>query len=202
MSSQSWWRDQVEMMIKMPNADRPIHLDAISRNKRSQEPSIAVEILLCRVNFKLQAWVDEPNPDSASVCDHYTVAIMRLVKEIYEHRVMTPTISNTLANVLISMGFSGYFETLNAQYLREVIGDRPLGFQFMKLVKTKTKTPIYSFMKITEDPVFWQLRLFGEFMDRSMDGQADHRVTFTPDAWQRDVLDCIDEGNSLLVVGA
>lgn len=188
-------------MSKMANATRLVHLDAISRNKRSQEPSLAVEILLYRINFKLQAWIDEPNQESASVRDQYTVAIMRLVKEIYDHRIMTPTISKALANVLVSMGFSGYFETLNAQYLTEIIEDRPLNFQFMKLVKSKTNTPIYAFMQITEDPVVWQLRLFGEFMDRSMDGQVDHRVTFTPDAWQRDVLDCIDEEGSLLVVG-
>lgn len=189
------------MMSKMSSSTRLVHLDAISRNKRSHESSLAIEILLYRINFKMQAWIDESNPESASVRDQYTVAIMRLVKEIYNHRVMTPTISQALATVLVSMGFPGYFETFNAQYLGEIIDDRPLSFQFMKLVKSKTKAPVYTFMEITEDPVVWQLRLFGEFMDRSMDGKVDHRVSFTPDAWQRDVLDCIDEEGSLLVVG-
>jgi superfamily II RNA helicase len=37
-------------------------------------------------------------------------------------------------------------------------------------------------------------------MDRSMDSQADARVTFKPDAWQREVLDAVDQNMSLLVV--
>ena len=60
---------------------------------------------------------------------------------------------------------------------------------------------MYKFMHITEDPVEWQLRVFGEFMDRSMDGLPDSRVSFIPDAWQRKVLDCLDANHSLLVVG-
>ena len=57
-------------------------------------------------------------------------------------------------------------------------------------------------MPIVEHPVEWQLRLFGEYMDRSMDSADDHRVSFQPDAWQREVLDCLDEeGHSVLVVG-
>jgi hypothetical protein len=57
-------------------------------------------------------------------------------------------------------------------------------------------------MAIKEDPVIWQLRVFSEYMDRSMDSAADSRVSFQPDAWQREVLDCLDEPKtSLLVVG-
>ncbi|OJT09010.1 hypothetical protein TRAPUB_91 [Trametes pubescens] len=54
-------------------------------------------------------------------------------------------------------------------------------------------------MRITEDPVVWQLRVFGEYMDRSMDSQSDPRVVFKPDAWQRKVLDCLDRNESILV---
>jgi ATP-dependent RNA helicase DDX60 len=199
VSSQSWWRDQVEAMKKMSDAKRMIHLDAISRNKRSQEPSLAVEILLYRLNFEMMLWVGESDP--ASVRDKFTLAIMRLVKQIYDHQALTPTVSKALSNVLVVMGFSDYIEPLNEQYRGKKADDRPLSFELMKLVKSKTMAPVYKFMHITEDPVVWQLRLFGEFMDRSMDGQPDRRVAFNPDAWQRNVLDCIDEEGSLLVVG-
>jgi len=57
-------------------------------------------------------------------------------------------------------------------------------------------------MAIVEHPVIWQLRLFGEYMDRSMDSKPDGRVAFEPDAWQRKVLDGIDANKSLLVVGS
>ena len=80
--------------------------------------------------------------------------------------------------------------------------DRALAFGFIKLLKSKSHKPIYKFMTINEDPVVWQLRVFGEYMDRSMDSAPDSRVTFQPDAWQREVLDGLDEPKtSLLVVG-
>jgi hypothetical protein len=201
VSSQSWWKDQVEAMKPMSSAQRIVHLEGISRNKRNQDPSLVVEILLYRLNSELVSWVGELHPERSSVCDRYTLAVMRLVKQIYDHHVLTPTVSKALSNVLTVLGFSDYIELLDAEYSGKRVDDRPLSFEFMKLIKSKTKTPMYNFMRITEDPVVWQLRLFGEFMDRSMDGKPDHRVAFTPDAWQRDVLDCIDEEGSLLVVG-
>ena len=45
-----------------------------------------------------------------------------------------------------------------------------------------------------------QLRTRGPYFDRSMDASDDPRVPFRPDAWQKDVLDELDQGNSLLVV--
>jgi hypothetical protein len=158
-------------------------------------------MLLYQLNFEVASWVGEPNPESPSVRDKYTLAIMRLVKQIYDHKAMTPTVSKALSNVLLAMGFSEYIEPLDAQYSGKRVEDRPLTFELIKLVKLKTKIPVHNFMQIVEDPIVWQLRLFGEFMDRSMDGKPDHRVAFEPDAWQRDVLDCIDKERSLLVVG-
>jgi superfamily II RNA helicase len=201
VSSQTWWRDQVEVMKKMSNSQRAAHFEAISRNNRSQEPSLAVEMLLYRLNSELVSWVGESDPKFPSICDKYALAVIRLAKQIYDHQVLTPTVSKAVSNVLAVMGFSGYIELLNAQYSGKRVDDRPLSFELLKLVKSKTKAPMYDFMRITEDPVVWQLRLFGEFMDRSMDGKPDHRVAFNPDAWQRDVLDCIDKEESLLVVG-
>jgi hypothetical protein len=61
---------------------------------------------------------------------------------------------------------------------------------------------VLKYMCMKEDPVVWQLRAFGEHLDRSMDSASDPRVTFRPDAWQRKVLDCLDDdGHSVLVVG-
>ena len=58
----------------------------------------------------------------------------------------------------------------------------------------------YPWMAIGEDPVDWQLRVFGEHMDRSFDSQKDDRVRFEPDKWQREVLDRLDAKESVLVV--
>lgn len=74
-------------------------------------------------------------------------------------------------------------------------------FKFVDLLKERGKRPAFPSMHITEDPVEWQLRLWGEYMDRSIDATDDPRVGFRPDAWQRRVLDAIDRNSSLLVVG-
>ena len=56
-------------------------------------------------------------------------------------------------------------------------------------------------MTTSEHPVVWQMRVFGDFMDRSMNSEPDPRVPFEPDEWQRRVLDCLDRRESVLVVG-
>ncbi|KAK8139595.1 hypothetical protein PG984_000718 [Apiospora sp. TS-2023a] len=45
-----------------------------------------------------------------------------------------------------------------------------------------------------------QLQCCGPYLERSFDSRDDERVSFSPDAWQRDVLDAIDAEKSLLVI--
>ncbi|KZP15488.1 P-loop containing nucleoside triphosphate hydrolase protein [Athelia psychrophila] len=199
-STQSWWGEQMTVMKKMAPAAKQGHLDALVRNKRSEEPAFAVEMHLYRLNFELQAWILEAEPQSPAVRDKYTLYAMRAIKAILDRQTITPTVLKVISTVLVALGFEDHIHFLQEQCSSTMQEDRPLSFDFMKLVKSKTKAPIHEFMHITEDPAVWQLRLFGEFMDRSMDSQADRRVEFHPDAWQRDALDCIDDECSLLVV--
>ncbi|KAK8095102.1 DEAD/DEAH box helicase [Apiospora kogelbergensis] len=46
----------------------------------------------------------------------------------------------------------------------------------------------------------FQLNFCGPYMDRSFDSSPDPRVPFQPDAWQKRVLDAIDQNKSLFVV--
>ncbi|KAK1460112.1 DEAD/DEAH box helicase [Colletotrichum melonis] len=46
----------------------------------------------------------------------------------------------------------------------------------------------------------FQLAHCGPYLERSFDSAPDPRVSFSPDAWQRSVLDAIDDDNSLFVV--
>jgi superfamily II RNA helicase len=55
-------------------------------------------------------------------------------------------------------------------------------------------------MSIQENPVEWQLGVFGEHMDRSFDSQPDPHVKFEPNRWQREVLDRLDQNENVLVV--
>ncbi|CEF75396.1 hypothetical protein FGSG_10059 [Fusarium graminearum PH-1] len=54
--------------------------------------------------------------------------------------------------------------------------------------------------KVVKNTRLLQLEHGGPYMDRRFDSQPDARVQFEPDAWQRDVLDCIDANESVLVV--
>jgi superfamily II RNA helicase len=78
--------------------------------------------------------------------------------------------------------------------------DRPYQFKFVKIMSKSKGTPLFPFFPIQEHPTEYQLRQFGEYMDRSMDSQPDPRTQFDPDAWQRQVLDKIDRDESILVV--
>ncbi|KAI5815299.1 hypothetical protein BZA77DRAFT_282187 [Pyronema omphalodes] len=55
-------------------------------------------------------------------------------------------------------------------------------------------------MKLNMTSTEFQLLHFGPYMDRNMDSKPDDRVSFHPDRWQREVLDEIDNDNSVLVV--
>lgn len=147
----------------------------------------------------LRQWIESPDPDSALVRDKFTLSIMKEVKAICDRKTLTASAADIIDSVLTSLGFPGYSSALVAGSVN--LPDKPLAFAFEKLLKTASKKPRYKFMCITEHPVEWQLRLFGAFMDRTMDGAHDSRVSFTPDAWQREVLDCIDDKFSVLVIG-
>ena len=127
---------------------------------------------------------------------------MRVVMELYTHDFLTETTLGVLAGIMAALGFTDYIAPLEDNASHRLQPDRDLAFSFVKLLKSKSHKPIYKFMAIKEDPVIWQLRVFGEYMNRSMDGAPDPRVSFEPDAWQREVLDCLDQPkSSLLVVG-
>ncbi|VDC05091.1 unnamed protein product [Peniophora sp. CBMAI 1063] len=199
-----WWKEQREKLSALANAVERVELmERLSRNERTRAGWLGVEFALYRLDLETVLWITDPAADSDIARDRYTVAILRRVKDMYknvhEHLSALPV----LHDALTALGFTDLIPTLDATMRPSTaIGDaRPLSFKFTKLVKRSSGKPVHKFMHITEEPVVWQLRLFGEYMDRSMDSQPDPRVSFQPDAWQRRVLDCIDRENcSLLVV--
>ncbi|KIJ59959.1 hypothetical protein HYDPIDRAFT_161677 [Hydnomerulius pinastri MD-312] len=172
-------------------------LSDLERNPRAYEPLVATELALYRLHRLFSEWIVHPQRESAAVRDKNIVTIMRAIKDIAELKYSTDNTCKCIKSMLITLGFSVYSDFLTVPPLQE---NRPLSFRFVKLLTSKTQEPMHDFMHIREHPVVWQLRLFGEFMDRSMDSQSDSRVSFKPDAWQREVLDAIDNNMSLLVV--
>ena len=172
----------------------------LKRSPRSNEPFVATELALYRLHRLFQHWISDPKRESAAVCDKHGVTALRTIKDILEINYLTSDTRKCIQDVLNALGFFAYTNSLMINLATQE--DHPLTFKFVKLVKPKTQEPLHAFMRIKEHPVEWQLRIFGEYMDRSMDSQVDPRVSFKPDAWQRQVLDAIDDNESLLVVGA
>ncbi|KAF8155693.1 hypothetical protein B0H34DRAFT_506081 [Crassisporium funariophilum] len=193
-----WWKNNLMKMSKMPLAQQLGLMKDLYRSPKMGDPLMALEMRLFRLHLELMTWLQEDVRDSSPMKDKYTVSVMRMVKDICDKKVLTPSATKALTSVLVALGFGDYVPGLLT--ISDEVKDQCLQFDFIKLMNSKTKVPYYQFMAIDEPPVVWQLRLFGEYMDRSMDSSPDCRVTFEPDAWQRRVLDCIDQNHSLLVV--
>jgi hypothetical protein len=201
-----WWDEQLAKLAKMNVQNRIAQSELLQRSAKAKEGWLAIELRLWRLHLELTNWIAQEDPEADTVRDRYTVSIMRLVKVLYEMEPLTPAILSILASVLTVLGFSDFIPALESSFEgnpnKMDSSDRKLRFEFVKLIKSKTGSAVHKYMKIKEDPIMWQLRLFGEFMDRSMDSAPDRRVLFKPDAWQRKVLDCLDEDDhSVLVVG-
>jgi len=194
---QKWWEDRLQDLSGFDLDKNLKTLAALERNPRAAEGWLRDEILLYRLHLIISRWISQINDQGTGpVRDRYTMEIMRIVKELSESKHLTLTIHRVISTVLTVLGFGSFIKPPpDSQF------DRPLCFKFAKLVQSKSGRPLYEFMHITEDPITWQLRLFGEFMDRSMGSKSDPRVSFIPDAWQREVLDCLDRDESVLVVG-
>jgi hypothetical protein len=194
-----WWENRLkDKDLSGSDLDKNLGtLTALGRNPRTTGGWLRDEVTLYRLHLIILKWATQiPDQDTDAARDHYTVTIMRIVRELLESRHLTLTLHQVITTVLTVLGFESFITPPP-----DGQPDRPLCFKFVKLVRSKSGRPLYDFMKITEDPITWQLRLFGEYMDRSMDSKPDPRVSFAPDAWQREVLDCLDRNDSVLVVG-
>jgi len=196
-SSVDKWTQQLSAMSNMTLLSKVELMTSLSRNTSIDAPEILLEMKLFRVHLEIEMWLEHAERESPQVRNRYTVSIMKMMKDISLMGILTPSVKNVLSTVLTVLGFEVYIPALLSA-TKPV--DRRLGFRFTKLIDSKTDR-LHPFMAITEHPIVWQLLFFGQFMDRSMDSSPDRRVSFEPDAWQRRVLDGIDQNKSLLVVG-
>lgn len=200
-TSKAWWKGRLEMLSEMPLDAQVKEFANISRSPRADEESTRLEMELYELNLAIQQWAQEPEPESEEVKNRHMLSIMRLIKRMLDRKVLTATSKEVATTILTLFGFGSFIESM-LDGVRIITGTSP-SFKFKKLTKLKggETIPIYQFMVGKEDPIEWQLRMFGEYMDRSMDSAFDRRVEFQPDAWQRKVLDSIDRNHSTLVVG-
>lgn len=201
-TSLAWWKTRLLILSNKSLSDQVALLKALLRSPKMKDRLLALEMRVFRVQLEFQLWLQEPDRGSGTTRDRYTVSIMRMLKEICDANIMTSSAKKVLTAMFKTLGFTNYVSSNTPLFsMPEVVPDRPLSFSAVDLFNSKSNKPHYDFMAIVEPPIIWQLRLFGKYMDRSMDSAQDKRVAFQPDAWQRKVLDCIDRNHSLLVVG-
>ncbi|KAA1476464.1 P-loop containing nucleoside triphosphate hydrolase protein [Dentipellis sp. KUC8613] len=201
-ASAEWWQGHLAAMENgnMDRTRKQRYLENLFRSKKSDRGWLAVEMQLYSLDMKIREWIADAAQDNPSVHDGYALSIMRTAKDMYDKSAMPSAALEILDAILTCLGFAGYIPSFHAAVPDRTIIDRPLSFKFVKLLKSKSKQSRHQFMHIAEHPARWQMRLFGEYMDRSMDSQYDTRVNFLPDAWQREVLDSLDADKSVLVV--
>ncbi|KAG9121540.1 hypothetical protein FRC07_002451 [Ceratobasidium sp. 392] len=191
-----WWKSQLKELEEVQNTNERIgRVDNILRGKRAEQGWLSVEMSLYRIHLILLAWTEDENGEDEATCEHYAVRLLHSIHTLRDHRDLFPEAAKTLTHVLSALGFDSF-----TQPEAKVQEDRELSFKFVKLTKSKSGRKLYPHFSTKTSPTEFQLKAYGVFMDRSMDGAPDSRVSFEPDGWQRQVLDKIDRKESTLVV--
>ncbi|EPQ25663.1 uncharacterized protein PFL1_06800 [Pseudozyma flocculosa PF-1] len=147
----------------------------------------AVDVFVAcqKVTDQLPASLDcsEPNIDLAAAFSIWTALAALGLEEVLKQRLGPAW--DVIRDLTEQQGRRGDVDKLMAQ----------LPFD-MPLPKRRKRTSLPPHL----GPARFQLLHCGDFMERQLDSAADARVTFLPDRWQREVLDEIDAGSSILVV--
>ncbi|KAG8825176.1 hypothetical protein FRC19_011970 [Serendipita sp. 401] len=206
---ESWWKNRLDDLKNIPELKERIEMIDLQlrNNKRVESDSkLAANVWLYRINCECWHWIENPSRLEPDVKDKYVISLVKMVRGMRQYQsVLTATMIKCLWSVMEVLGFDDFVQMIPPP--PKGAPDKKLGWdfiQFYRPLKPNQKgsevVNAYPWMGISEDPVDWQLRAFGEHMDRSFDSQPDDRVKFEPDKWQRDVLDKLDRNESVLVV--
>ncbi|KAF8315022.1 P-loop containing nucleoside triphosphate hydrolase protein [Clavulina sp. PMI_390] len=196
-SSDSWWRNQLEELKKFPEPKQVPMLEQMFRSTKAQEDWLKAEMTLYRLDLVLRSWMNDEDAEESATAERYRVRLLADIKTLSTMKGCTSTIRKSLKTLMKSLGLAD----IELPKPRDgVAADREPLFAFTKTWKKSKEEPLREYFPITETPIEFQLRAFGEHMDRSMDSKPDTRTSFDPDAWQATVLDKIDQRGSMLVV--
>ncbi|KAG8924160.1 hypothetical protein FRC01_011870 [Tulasnella sp. 417] len=201
--SEAWWKQQLAHMEKLPTGERKAeYLGRVRKNaKRMEDSWLRTETLLYQIHLDVSRWIYDRESDEPGVQAQYSVGILRVALEIHNIGVASDSAKTFLRSLLETIGLSDLDILRPSPVKSAETTKQPLTFQPVRFAhRDRTKPPLYPFLRLPSHPIEFQLEHYGLYMDRSMDGQIDARVSFVPDAWQRDVLDRLDRRESVLVV--
>ncbi|KAG9050595.1 hypothetical protein FS837_004120 [Tulasnella sp. UAMH 9824] len=200
--SEVWWKQQLAQMGSLPLEQKAELLGRIRGNARRMEDLwLRTETLLYQVHLDVSRWIRDSESDEPRVQAQYCVSILRAVSEIHKIGVASDEAEAFLRSLFETIGIPD-LEILEPSSARSTeTTKRVLTFQPVRFAHhLHSNPPLYPFLELPSHFIDFQLEHYGVYMDRSMDGQYDSRVSFIPDAWQRNVLDRLDKRESVLVV--
>ncbi|KAG8897798.1 hypothetical protein FRC00_003791, partial [Tulasnella sp. 408] len=201
--SEVWWKQQLAQLEKLPTPERKAELlGRIRRNvKRMEDPWLRTETLLYQVHLDVSRWIYDSESGEPRVQAQYCVGLLRTASEVHDIGVASDAAKTFLRSLLDTIGLSDLdilkpSSVKSTETTKKLLTFQPIRFAH----RDRSKPPLYPFLKLPSHAIDFQLDHYGVYMDRSMDGQYDSRVSFVPDAWQRNVLDRLDKRESVLVV--
>ncbi|KAL3608254.1 hypothetical protein FPOAC2_03248 [Fusarium poae] len=180
------WRDKYNEFEKVNSPiDRYLRaLDFQSTGSSGGHDAVKPEVQLYLCHILMEIWIQvrkKTREDSLEVS-----MIWSWLGKISQSAHCTPDIASAVQEIL---------KALAATPLPITTIETPRTLPFYVRPTVLKKTP-----KLVNNTRLLQLQHGGPYMDRRFDSKPDARVQFEPDAWQRDVLDCIDANESVLVV--
>ncbi|KAG8926835.1 hypothetical protein FRC01_008315 [Tulasnella sp. 417] len=197
-----WWKQQLAQMEKLPTLEQKAdHLHRVKGNaKRMEDPWLRIETLLYQVHLDVSRWIYDTKSGEPGVQAQYCVDILRTAAEIDSIGVVSDAAKLFLGSLLETIGLSD-LNILKPSPVKPSETAKKLTFQPVRFAhRDRSKPPLYPFLRLPSHLIEFQLEHYGVYMDRSMDGQVDSRVSFVPDLWQRNVLDRLDKRESVLVI--
>ncbi|KAI9723453.1 MAG: hypothetical protein M1828_004183 [Chrysothrix sp. TS-e1954] len=156
--------------------------------KGTRREVIGPEVELYMLNTLVSIWIEACRTNRRVQESGVAAIVFDIVKRLAKYNTgITNEIAKAVKDVQLSLHFPDVFDA-------KPQGGRSLPF--------KVILPLNDAVNISApgSSEAFQLTHCGPYLERSIDSKSDRRVPFSPDGWQRDVLDEIDAQRSLLVV--
>lgn len=157
--------------------------------RREWREVIEAEVRLYMLSSLVQYWIDACRRKEQERRIEVVPLIWDTATGVLRSSGLTKTIVNNVELTVKSLQLPPIAELDSVGTLP----DRKLVFQFALPAKADS-------MVVKEKAKEFQLLHCGPYLERSFDSKPDSRVEFSPDGWQRRVLDGIDDNKSMFVV--
>ncbi|KAH7409767.1 DEAD/DEAH box helicase-like protein [Phaeosphaeria sp. MPI-PUGE-AT-0046c] len=195
----AYWKAKCNELRSQPNLQHRYLAARDYSTKLHSANLFKPEVELYTVDCLLRIWLECRRSAGVDTAGSLAALIWYTLLEMMKTRSgMTPEVVASL-NVILNV------LELPALKFEAQSASRPLEFTCIFNEATAPSNSVYAFINSSRLPVpggskVFQLEHCGPYLEREINSAVDERVPFRPDAWQRQVLDVIDEHQSLFVI--